>query len=418
MNTDKIKKTILNLSSVDYGGAGQFAIDFNNILIEEKYNSFLVVKDSQSKNSDVISFENNRFEKIFHKIKRKIKKTQIIEKYLNYDFYFYNKFEKYSVVSAQTILKLIPNKPDIIFIHWVTDFINAKIINDFAKLLPNVKIYILMLDNAPITGGCHYPWDCENYTSDCTNCPAILNSKIKNLAEKNLAFKLKYLPSNIKLIAFSETDYQRAKKSVLFKDKEIIKWIAYFDETKYIPTKKTDAKKFWNIPLNKKAVFFGASSIKEKRKGFSLLMDALNLINKDSVFLLVAGNTTISYDSTENIKMIGHLNEELLIKAYQAADFFVCPSIEDSGPMMINQSIMCGTPVIAFNTGVAVDLVQSNLTGFRVLNTKAEDLANGINILLKLEPKAYNDMSLKCRDLGLSLYSKNVFLKNLKSILE
>ncbi|HEY5124202.1 MAG TPA: glycosyltransferase [Ignavibacteria bacterium] len=57
-----------------------------------------------------------------------------------------------------------------------------------------------------------------------------------------------------------------------------------------------------------------------------------------------------------------------IASAFQAADVFVCPSIEDSGPIMINQSIMCGTPVVVFEMGVATDLVETGITGFRAKN--------------------------------------------------
>ncbi|HAK12692.1 MAG TPA: glycosyl transferase family 1, partial [Chitinophagaceae bacterium] len=39
--------------------------------------------------------------------------------------------------------------------------------------------------------------------------------------------------------------------------------------------------------------------------------------------------------------------EQALAKYYQLADLFISPSIEDAGPMMILESLPCGTPVIA-----------------------------------------------------------------------
>ena len=53
-------------------------------------------------------------------------------------------------------------------------------------------------------------------------------------------------------------------------------------------------------------------------------------------------------------------------------------SIEDSGPMMINESIMCGTPVVCFDMGVARDLVHTGRTGYRAALRDSSDLAFGI----------------------------------------
>jgi glycosyltransferase involved in cell wall biosynthesis len=69
--------------------------------------------------------------------------------------------------------------------------------------------------------------------------------------------------------------------------------------------------------------------------------------------------------------------------------------------MMINESIMCGTPVVAFEMGVAPDLVHTGQTGYRAKLKDNEDLAKGIAQILGLSKDAYDAMSNNCRELGL-----------------
>ena len=108
-------------------------------------------------------------------------------------------------------------------------------------------------------------------------------------------------------------------------------------------------------------------------------------------------------------KSIGFLNDDrLLALAYQSADVFVCPSVEDAGPMMINEAIMCGTPVVAFDMGVAPDLVHTGRTGYRAKLKDSEDLAKGIAGILDLNEDEYDEMSRNCRQLGLELCSPKV----------
>ncbi len=91
-----------------------------------------------------------------------------------------------------------------------------------------------------------------------------------------------------------------------------------------------------------------------------------------------------------------------LPKAFQAADLFVCPSIEDAGPMMVNQAIMSGTPVVAFEMGVALDLVHTGVTGYRARLKDSDDLAKGMKDILSLSEIELTKMRENCRNMGLS----------------
>ena len=133
---------------------------------------------------------------------------------------------------------------------------------------------------------------------------------------------------------------------------------------------------------------FGASRTTDERQGFGYLIKALKLLSKDhlidnnSVIIVTAGKF-ISREDFKNLtlphKHIGYLNGNTeLAEAYQIATMFVSPSIEDSGPMMINESIMCGTPVVSFKMGVAEDLVFNGTTGYIAELKNVEDLANAI----------------------------------------
>lgn len=408
--------TILHLSAVDYGGAGNFTLDLHQLSQQAGYNSYLVVKDKKSEQKDVIPYPDSQKHRLATKLLRRVAKARLSNIQFDYDFYFYNRYESFTVVSAQRILKLVPCNPDVIFIHWVTDFVNAEIIGDLHRLT-RAKLYWLMLDNAPITGGCHYPWDCEGYKIDCSNCPAILNNSQKSLAQRNLSFKLENLPKELGLVAFSQSDYVRAKNSTLFRNKEVALLLGYVNETRFKPGNRDTAKTHFGIPVSKKVLFFGASSLKERRKGMTLLLKAIQQIQYEDFFILVAGEMDLKTLSEHNMKMVGHLSEDDLVVAYQAAHIFICPSIEDSGPMMINQSIMCGTPVVAFDTGVAKNLVHNGKTGYKAKLGDITDLAYGIQQLLEFDLEATITLSKNCRSLGIREFGRQAFANHLREII-
>lgn len=412
----KKDKIILNLSALDYGGAGKFALDFHQLLLQGGYQSHMIVKESKTDEIGITQYNTTRFDNPVGKLSRKIRKISWTAKLLRYDYHFYNKYERYSVVSAKKIIELLPAAPDVIFLHWVTDFINAKLIADL-KQLTNAKIYWLLIDNAPLTGGCHYPWQCKGFEQDCSSCPAINSLSHQLIAKKNMAFKQKHIPSDVGLITFSNTDYERSKRSTLFGNKQVIKWLAYVDDRRFKPGNRQAARSHFGLTDDKKIILFGAHSLSDKRKGMALLIEAITQLKNANVHLLIAG-TALMMNESLPATYTGYLSEQELIIAYQAADMFVCPSLEDSGPIMINQSLMCGTPVVAFDTGVAQDIVISYQTGYKVLESTALSLANGIDNLLELDNEAMYAMSERCRVLAVNSYSRNIAVNRLNNLID
>lgn len=418
---------ILNLAISDSGGAGQVSSNTNRFFLEKGYNSILVVKETELNDENVIAFEKTllpgsfgfRFKYYLKKIKTFYRGFFPFELNENYSFHGVNERKKH--ISAKRILKRIPFKPDVIIIYWVSDFINFKTIHDLERLT-KAKILWVMTDNAPMTGGCHYPWECKGFESDCKNCPAILTGSRRKTAEKNLAFKRKFIAKNIEVFVGSTSDYIRALKSILFRDKKV-KWIfPPINEKKFCPGNKDDARSYFGIEPGKKVIFYGASEFRYIRKGGKLFLDAMMQLKKlqydgknliDDVVILIAGKDWQENFTGTGLPIIdvGFLNEDDLIKAYRAADMFISPSVEDSGPAMVIQSVMCGTPVVAFNTGIAMDAIKNGETGYLAQLADSSDLAKGIVYMLTLSQKELSEISINCRQLALSKYTIDQYLK-------
>ena len=415
------KLKILNIATTDSGGAGFASLYFNELLNKFGYRSLLIVKLSKATNNNVITLNKSPFinmKHFFHRIIKRIRKFLIPADNSMLKYCFFNAKETKSYCTTKEILDSIPFFPDVIFIHWISNFINAKTIREIAEET-NAKIFWIAMDNAPLTGGCHYPWDCRGFKTDCSDCPALFEHSNGNIATKNLAFKKKYLPDNIELIVGSETDYQRAKQSSIFKKKLVHQIFFPVDDNKYIPSDKYKAKQFFGIDCNKKTILYGTLSLYDQRKGGKYFIEALTSLQdflkkkkksfSDFVVMVAGKGEDKNFDNISMaVKMIGHLDEVDLIKAYQSADVFVSSSLEDSGPLMINQSIMCGTPVVSFDTGVAKDLIINGQTGYRARNYNIDEMAKGIYKILEMSDKEYNQLSSNCRELALKTFSTDV----------
>lgn len=264
---------------------------------------------------------------------------------------------------------------------------------------------------APMTGLCHYAWDCIGYTKECGSCPALYSKNHNDQSRVNYTFKKMYIDkTEIIPVAATEWQFKQLYSSSLYKDKRKFKVLLSIDEKQYCPANKTKARQELGLPNDKKIIFFRAGSASEKRKGFKKLIETLNILSEkmeDSsiIHLAIAGKTRVNLKGMLpfSCTLLGYLDHNTLPKAFQAADVFVSPSIEDSGPMMVNQSIMCGTPVVAFEMGVVLDLVITGQTGYRAKLKDNADLAKGLKYILKLNEQEYKKMSENCRALGLEL---------------
>jgi glycosyltransferase involved in cell wall biosynthesis len=121
-----------------------------------------------------------------------------------------------------------------------------------------------------------------------------------------------------------------------------------------------------------------------------------------NVRVIAAGNKMHS-GLLPNVTSIGYLTtEEELSFAYSAADVFVLPSLAENLPNTIAESLLCGTPVVAFNTGGVPEMINEG-NGISVPLKDSDSLALAIDKVLN---ENYNRSLI--RENAVSVYDKNV----------
>jgi glycosyltransferase involved in cell wall biosynthesis len=419
--------------------SGIVALDLFNQLKEKKHEVKLLVNNFDNDYPEgIISLESplsakrklvqEKIEWRLDKLKKFLNLKDKIRTDPNYPFFELN--EKRRMYRTGRILKKAGFKPDMIIILFAKGFINAKNIYELHNLT-NAEIFWLMFDMAPFTGGCHYSWECKGYQLNCGNCPGLYSSDPLDISHKNLLFKKEFLDKvNIHVLAGSEWQYQQASTSTLFKNKTIHKVLLPINASVFKPVDKAKLRRDLKVKLDKKVIFFGAVGLSEVRKGMHFLIESLHKLKElisrsesdlgDKILLLIAGRGfdaivgALPFES----HYLGYLDNSYgIATAYQSSDVFLCPSIEDSGPMMINQSIMCGTPVVSFEMGVSLDLVITGETGYRARLKDSGDLAQGIFNILNLSMTDFNKLSDQCRNLGLKLCSPEIRIDFFENIM-
>ncbi|MFZ4596601.1 MAG: glycosyltransferase, partial [Verrucomicrobiaceae bacterium] len=286
-------------------------------------------------------------------------------------------------------------KVDVLMIHWITGLLTVEMIYRLHQHYQCPIIWLLM-DMEPVTGGCHYAFDCTGYTRQCGNCPQIEPRGEFDVSREVWGKKKSLLqPLPITFVAANSNARGMIERSSLFGSHRIADIPVPLDDRIFRPFDQRAARDLLHVPVDARIIFFGATSMEDPRKGIPELLVALQQLwsrleqGRDaggrSVVLLVAGrNGRLLIDKQPFPAVnIGYLRDDLtLALAYQAADLFVCPSVEDGGPMMIAEAMMCSTPVVAFHSGMAPDLIRHLANGYLARIRDASDLAEGLLFLL------------------------------------
>ena len=246
-----------------------------------------------------------------------------------------------------------------------------------------------------LSGGCHYFHGCNEWKKDCINCPQLIGNFVSYPA-KILSAKKKYFNfANITIVALSHHSRRIIEKSI-YKNCRIEVIPNSIEIDIFIPTDKIEAKKIFNLPLNKKIIFF-LPSYHSTIKGMNELNQALDILKdkKDEYHLLVAGSGALTFKNDNfTITRLGPINDNnRLALAYSASDVTIVPSLEETFSNTTAESISCGTPVIGFKIAGLPDMIQDGYNGYTVELGDIKGLADSIHKVLNAK-----NMSKNCRE--------------------
>lgn len=405
---DERPMVILHLTAVETGGAADFTFNLHRSLLEEGYRSYVVVAGNKiiTPEGTSIAIERSK-KKLWTRVQRRLRRKYYSghSPYQNPKYAGHNLGERIMEANPEDLVKALPEAPDFILVHWVSGYANAKYVSRLQKQT-RAKVFYMMVDEALLTGGCHYPWDCQGIANGCRNCPMVDSRVLKSAIRLNFLYKQAYLTKDRNVVLPTEFDRIRLEHSKLWKHAQWHKQLETIDENLFSPvTDKSFLKSQFGIPAGNKVVFMGSANLNEKRKGMSVLVEAVPMVEHKEAVFLVAGRENV-FSGLPNTVFIGHVDMATLAKAYQAADVFVCPSLEDSGPQMLNMAVMSGVPSVAFPVGSALDLIKTGETGYLASFGSASDLAEGMDYLLDLSATNYEKISNNCRNLAVRLFSK------------
>lgn len=300
-------------------------------------------------------------------------------------------------IRANAILKL---NPDIVHLFWVTDgFVRPETLMKIDKPM----IWTLH-DMWPFTGGCHYDDECGRFREDCGSCPALGAIKSNDLSRRLLHRKRDaWRDIDLTVVATSRWMADCARASTLFRDRRIEFIPNGFDVSKYQPLDKQEARRAFNLPVDKQLVLFSSfSAVSDPRKGFQHLIPALQGLSperKAAIELVVLGaarpETPVDFGIPAHY--IEHLHDEVSqVLLYSAVDALVLPSLQENLANTVIEAMLCGVPAVAFAIGGMLDSIRHGENGYLAKPFDVADLGEGIWFVVS-NAAAHQAMSVEAR---------------------
>ncbi len=141
-------------------------------------------------------------------------------------------------------------------------------------------------------------------------------------------------------------------------------------------------------PTAPKAGFYLLAARQQAHKRSDLVVQAFNSSGQE---LHIAGSgraiSKLQAAAKPNIKFLGRLSDSALVDEYSAAKGFIFPQEEDFGLAPL-EAMSCGTPVVAYASGGALETVIPGKTGFLFDTQTAGALQQAIEQLEKFPVKS------------------------------
>ena len=408
------KPRVLIVSSV-IGGPAVMGLQYYEALRQKGIEVDFLTKYPEPNHPDLLwVVKRNSVKDYLIRFKNKMRWLIVGGKPKEKEHFFFYTYEKWPPVPSHLVLKAIKKKYDLVFILFWQGLLSFDTLEKIYDKL-HCQIQIGGVDYSQMSGGCHFTRNCQNYKTGCGSCPAFRFNWKNDFTAWNVRFRKRVYEKVKPIVAGNLYMYQYYKESYLLKDARVeIGGIPIVDTNVFLPKDKSVLMDKYNIPKEKSyIIFFGCQNLNDERKGMRFLFEAFNLLWKmmkedfKNVLVISAGKNYKSIKSKipfDNIGF-GYVDVNVLSDLYSLATCFVCPSIDDAGPMMVNQSLCCGTPVVGFDMGAVKQVVKDQGTGVCVPLKDSEALAGGIYKILTMSQMEYCKMSSRARQVAMDTSS-------------
>jgi glycosyltransferase involved in cell wall biosynthesis len=294
-----------------------------------------------------------------------------------------------------TTLCSVVDNFDIIHFHDLNSAISPKTLELCARKRP---VVFTAHDCSCFTGGCIYPLRCERFLKTCGHCPQLASLGARfDFTKTNIGINRRIAKNKaIQFVFPSNWLHEKASLSLQFARKaETIP--NGFSPLEYEFRPRNESRQKLGIREDRKVVVVAAHYLADPRKGIEFALAAIRAIADLNPLVIFVGHPPSDIEARiPGIQywLSGFVYEkQKLGLLLGASDVFLFPSLEDNLPIMVQEAMAAGTPVVAFSVGGIPEMVVDRRTGW--LCTVGDQ--SGLNQCLR-EALLCNDRSRMTRE--------------------
>ncbi|MDB4459262.1 glycosyltransferase [bacterium] len=379
---------VTNVITRDEGGGGRAARRLHDGLLEVGVESTLYVRGSKSKDHTVQVFESST--SLGDRANRWYRRKQLRPRYERIENYFGSEWPwgiDDQTIDGAEVIRQMPDS-DVINLHSLYNFIDLSLF--FRSDQSRRPVVWTLHDMVAFTGGCMYSDGCRRFEEKCVECPIL--SKVglpdwsKDVWSRKKSAYNEIDGKRFSIVTPSQWMADQVSKSALLKRFNVSVIPYGLDTDAYSPKNKKHCREVLGIDETAKVVLFVTQyDVRNRRKGFEELSEALRLIKDvENLVLLTVGKGVVAEELGHPVVHLGEIgNERIQSIVYSAADVYLIPSIEDNFPLVVQESMACGTPVVGFASGGIPEMVVNGTHGRLVKTGESRELATALSEVLK-----------------------------------
>jgi glycosyltransferase involved in cell wall biosynthesis len=221
-----------------------------------------------------------------------------------------------------------------------------------------------------------------------------------------------YRRSNLTVVTPSMWLHRLASESPVFKDKKVVCIPHGVDLQIFKPRDKKSCRVALDLPVQGRILMFSAEFTHENLwKGGTELLEILKSIDsalRSELHILILGKGNLKpVEGLRNIKIfnMGYVQSEVFVsQCFSAADVVMYPTRADNLPLVLLESIACGTPCVATNIGGCPEIIKEGISGALVEPGDIGGYAEGVTNILAADELLHR-LSKSARDFALQNFS-------------
>ena len=357
--TKDVKKLkILHINASDIGSTGKIVLDISAEALKRGHECVSIFPKKNREPSDKI---------------REYATSLPFEQGLYRRFYYvYGLHYGFAPISTAKILRIIKREnPDLVHLHSI----NCAMVNIYRLLafLKRKNIATVITNHAEFfyTGSCPHAFDCEKWKTGCGKCPRLFYASESKLFDRTRTAwrKMKSAISthpNLSVASVSPWVNSRSSVSPIMQGIPQLTILNGADTRVFCHRLQADARELLGIGEGRVILHVTAnfSDSSEDSKGGRYLLELAERLGKDVTVLVIGKHGEIK-NLPSNVSLLGPIYDQKTLAAYySAANLTVLTSSRETFGMAVAESLLCGTPVVAFESGGSESIAIEEYSAF------------------------------------------------------